>query len=385
MTRDIHALTSLRGVAALSVATLHVYRDFGYGWNLAGHTLYIEMAYLWVDFFFVLSGFVMSHVYAGDFAHGVTAKTARRFLTKRFARIYPLHLLTLCFFWGLALTKLMADAPTSGHVDPGVIPTHLLLMQAWGWHQELYWNHPAWSVSAEVAAYLVFPWLCLFTSWGPRSRAVLIAIGCLAGLALLQVLESRHSLKHATYDTGAIRCLFEFALGMLLYRAYVFLSLSRRMGWVGDDIVAFGSFAALIAAMHFGAPELMVIGACMSVILSGSLNQGGFSRFFALPPLLWLGSASYAIYMLHLPLLAIWGPISTRLPQAWIGDPSLAAAYLVTFMAALLGIAGLTHRFFEVPARIHTYRIASGWFGDRGSRASPHLVDAAFRGNVRDS
>ncbi|WP_119462285.1 acyltransferase family protein [Rhodospirillaceae bacterium SYSU D60014] len=382
MTRDIHALTSLRGVAALSVATLHVHRDFGYSWNFAGHTLYIEMAYLWVDFFFILSGFVMSHVYAGDFTHGVTAKTARRFLAKRFARIYPLHLLTLCFFWAWAITKLMADVRTSGHVDPAVIPIHLFMMQGWGWLQDLYWNYPAWSVSAEVAAYLLFPWLCLFVGWGPRSRSIATAFGCVVGLALLQALESKHSLKHATYDTGVIRCLFEFVLGMLLYRAYGFLSASRRMSWIGGDAIAFGGFGALVMAMHFGAPELAIIGACALVILSGSLNQGGFSRFFALPPLLWLGSASYAIYMLHAPLLAAWGPISTRLPQEWIGSPLLAATYLAVFMMVLLSVAGLTHRFFEVPARTHIYRFTSARFG---GRASPRLVGPAVGGSLRDS
>src|SRR3546814_10851142 len=145
----------------------------------------------------------------------------------------------------------------------------------------------------------------------------------------------------------------------------------RISDWSSDvcsSDLAFGSFAALVAAMHFGAPELAIIGACAWVILSGALNQGGFSRFFALPPLLWLGSASYAIYMLHAPLLAIWGPISTRLPQAWMGDPLMAATYIAVFMAALLTVAGLTPRFFEVPARTHLYRIASAWFGDQGRR-----------------
>jgi peptidoglycan/LPS O-acetylase OafA/YrhL len=364
MRHDISALTSLRGIAALSVASLHVSKDFGYTWNIAGHTFYVEFAYLWVDFFFILSGFIMSHVYGGDFVHDVRAGAVHQFLVKRIARIYPLHLLTLCFFWALALLKLSLGARTSGHIDPVLVPSHLFLLQGWGLHPKLYWNYPAWSISAEAAAYLAFPWLCLYITSSSRSRALLTGAGCLAGLMLLQALELNGSLRHATYDTGAIRCLFEFVLGMLLYRVHLALSL-RRISALGADATAFGSVAALIGAMHLGAPEMAIVCLCALVILSASVNESAFARCFAAPPLLWLGSASYAVYMLQAPLQAIWGPISTRLPQGWTGQPVLGAVYFTIFMLALLCAAGLTHRFFEVPARKRVHQIALAWTADQ--------------------
>ncbi|HEX7021666.1 MAG TPA: acyltransferase [Trueperaceae bacterium] len=363
MTRDLHALTSLRGVAALSVAMLHVHYDFGYSWNVEDYTLYLDKAYLWVDFFFILSGFILSHVYAGDFVDGASGRAVRRFLIKRFARIYPLHLLTLCFFWAVALLKLSVGARTAGHVDPALIPTHLFLMQAWGWPDGLYWNYPSWSISAEAAAYLLFPWLCLVVGPARRAQILLLAGGCLAGLALLQALDLGRTLKHATYDTGAIRCLLEFVLGMLLYRAHMVLSSSPGPGLLvdrlGGDAVAFGSFAALVVAMHLGAPELAIIALCALAILTASLNRGAFSRCFSVRPLLWLGAVSYAVYMLHAPLDLVWGPIATRLPDSWVGDPIQAAAYFAAFLLALLIAAGLTHRFFEVPARTYLTQFAS--------------------------
>jgi peptidoglycan/LPS O-acetylase OafA/YrhL len=364
MTRDIHALTSLRGVAALSVATLHLHRDFGYAWNLEAHTLYLDRAYLWVDFFFILSGFILSHVYARDFADGASGPAVRRFLVKRFARIYPLHLLTLGFFWAFALFKLSVGARTAGHVDPALIPSHLFLMQAWGWHDDLYWNYPSWSISAEAAAYLLFPWLCLAVMPAGRMRAILLGAGCLAGLALLQAFELKQTFRNATYDTGAIRCLFEFVLGMLLYRAHRALSdlPAARAALLGGDAAAFGGFGALILAMHFGAPELLIVALCALVVLAASLNEGAFARLFSVRPLLWLGAVSYAVYMLHAPLQSVWGPIATRLPEGWIGGPVLAAAYLAAFLVGLLVAAGLVHRFFEVPARSYLPQLAAAGF-----------------------
>src|SRR4051812_9167715 len=88
---EIRQLTSLRGVASMFVVIHHLKKEFGTTINLDGHTQIFNCGYLWVDFFFILSGFVMGLVYADFLAWPVAPQRYRQFLTKRLARIYPLH------------------------------------------------------------------------------------------------------------------------------------------------------------------------------------------------------------------------------------------------------------------------------------------------------
>jgi peptidoglycan/LPS O-acetylase OafA/YrhL len=101
-------LDALRGIAALAVVLLHV--DV-YSQLLARHvdSDFFRRAYLMVDLFFVLSGFVMSHVYSGWFDHGVHRGEARRFIAARIARVYPLHLLTLLYLVGIVIVRYRLD------------------------------------------------------------------------------------------------------------------------------------------------------------------------------------------------------------------------------------------------------------------------------------
>src|SRR3546814_14984278 len=87
--RDILHLTGLRAVAALMVLSMHL--DQIYGNVLARYLAPIDQGYLGVDVFFVLSGFILSHVYAAE----ISARTYGVFLWRRFARLYPIHLATL--------------------------------------------------------------------------------------------------------------------------------------------------------------------------------------------------------------------------------------------------------------------------------------------------
>ena len=94
---------------------------------------FFRRAYLMVDLFFVLSGFVMSHVYSGWFDHGVHRGEARRFIAARIARVYPLHLLTLLYLVGIVIVRYRLD-PSAWQpqheviYSPAVLPMHVLLL-----------------------------------------------------------------------------------------------------------------------------------------------------------------------------------------------------------------------------------------------------------------
>jgi peptidoglycan/LPS O-acetylase OafA/YrhL len=159
-------LTALRGIAALLTVVYHVGMWLGVGGGMLAkldQTKLIEKLYLMVDFFFVLSGFIMCYVYGKDFADSVTGAKFRRFIGARFARVYPLHVLTLCLmaltFWVSAKVGL-PDLPaltTENSIYSFV--TNLFLLHSMNLHGWFTWVHASWSISTEWWMYMIFPFL----------------------------------------------------------------------------------------------------------------------------------------------------------------------------------------------------------------------------------
>ena len=184
---QIYSHTALRGIAALLVVFYH----FGFG---AGSHFVFESApffrrsYLWVDFFFMLSGFIISFTHP-EFRARTRMKDIGLFLVRRFARVYPLHIVCLAYmvvFSGVtALIALHGGKPLSAEWSPlGLqhLVAQIFLLSAWGIVPDVGWNIPSWSISAEMVAYLAFPVLAIVT--GSRRAA--------------PALSSRHSRRHST-------------------------------------------------------------------------------------------------------------------------------------------------------------------------------------------
>src|SRR5258708_12529385 len=122
---EIRPLTSIRGIAAMGVVMYHFQGNFGDKFYLDSTTLVFSRGYLWVDFFFLLSGFILSHVHAEDFARGLTPY--RTFLFKRIARVYPLHVTTLV----ILLLPLFSPVPhpLRSPSTASSSPRHFLILQ----------------------------------------------------------------------------------------------------------------------------------------------------------------------------------------------------------------------------------------------------------------
>lgn len=160
----IASLTSLRGIAALWVMLFHLdviffYRGFG---PLVLHELtgLITKGYLWVDFFFILSGFVISHVYGAAFAGSLyRVSFIKSFLWARFTRIYPLHLFILSLLIPLSIiVPVLLPAVVDGSWEtflawPALLD-NLLLVNSMNQHIYLSWNIVSWSIGAEWWAYV---------------------------------------------------------------------------------------------------------------------------------------------------------------------------------------------------------------------------------------
>jgi len=138
---DIPALTGVRCIAAGMVLFLHLDQQFGH--QIGKWLAPVDQGYLGVDIFFILSGFIISHVYG----HTEAVSTIRgycRYMWFRFARIYPVHILTVLALITMVSVRGLLDT-NYWHTD--ALPYQLLMLHVW--IPEATWNAPAWSISAE--------------------------------------------------------------------------------------------------------------------------------------------------------------------------------------------------------------------------------------------
>jgi peptidoglycan/LPS O-acetylase OafA/YrhL len=149
------ALDAWRGIAALMVALYRLEAD---GWLYS--LPFIRNAYLFVDFFFVLSGFVIAHAYLGRLGTGTSQMV---FLVRRFGRVWPLHAFLLALFVSFELGRGLLWYARSGSFDafagaraPIPILWDGLLLQTLGFTGPTLWNTPAWSISTEFWTYCLF-------------------------------------------------------------------------------------------------------------------------------------------------------------------------------------------------------------------------------------
>jgi peptidoglycan/LPS O-acetylase OafA/YrhL len=179
--KSLPGLTGLRGLAALWVVLYHYCSLYlpalDAGW-LGG---LMSRGYLAVDLFFLLSGFVLAHVYS-DAAERKGFAFFRAFMRARVARIYPLHLLVLALFVAMAFAvrgiHYVKDGyyyplPLSGPRSLEALVANVLMLQGLK-ASDLSWNYPAWSISVEFAAYLVFP-LAIGLLWRLSGRSLTVA------------------------------------------------------------------------------------------------------------------------------------------------------------------------------------------------------------------
>jgi peptidoglycan/LPS O-acetylase OafA/YrhL len=339
----IESLTGLRALAALAVVLFHLqvvpFMPEGYA-RLPG----LPSFYLGVDLFFLLSGFVLMHVHGQEFGRP-RAATILHFLGLRLARIYPVHLTILAVLGLLVLAQLLL-APASTQTPEWQARFALdgllrhLALAAWS---SPTWNPPAWSLSAEWAAYLAFPalaFLCVRLTAAASAAAIallLLGFGFVYAGAFDYVLD-RH---------GLVRIGFEFSIGCLLYR------LARHCP-PGAALAAM-ALSAIAAAAAFGTrwgdfAVLPLLGAT----LLACATPTPLARLLSAPWLVWLGEISYALYMVHVLVLALFARAAARLLAVLpgIGWPVLMAASL----AAVVLLAAAIHYTIERPFRARARR-----------------------------
>lgn len=336
MTRpELRPLTAVRAPFAWAVVLYHLRLSL-VGWAPAGAIRALGHGYLAVDIFFLLSGFVIWLNY-GDRLVGREAATD--FLVRRLARIWPLHAAMLAFGALLAAVLLVSGRPAPDFPF-AALPLHLLLVQDWGWSNPQMWNDPAWSISAEWAAYLLAPVIALAL---PRRRLptpLLLLVATLPLLALA-ALFGRHPLGFDLAHDGVPRCLGEFFCGAALSVLW------RR--WRGDVRIEAGCWiagAACLASASAGVPEAIAMPFGFAALLLGlALGAERPRHPLGGRAIHWLGEISYATYLVHYLLFFAFKLAFVR--DASDVPPAQALAYLLLVLAA----SALLHHGLERPAQ----------------------------------
>lgn len=303
--------------------------------------------YLFVDFFFILSGFVVSHVYGSTFTGGVAIKGYVNFMRARFARIYPLHFFVLMVYVGLAAFGLKQDIPN----PDWSITAHLFLVQALGMFDKPTWNNPTWSISMEWWAYALFPFFITRFQKKMSGRAPLILLlGSLCGFTLLPIFLG--SADVLIGPAAFARCLTGFLAGTALYSLLMKQSFSLPMGATSAVVL----IAVIVAITVIPSPYCDIfafIGFCL-LIFATSKDQGTRSWLYH-PALIWVGDISYSIYLWHTLLLHVFakgiGLVKAHMqwPREW--EAFYFICFLVLFEIGILIVAHLSYKYIEIPAR----------------------------------
>jgi peptidoglycan/LPS O-acetylase OafA/YrhL len=300
---QLPALTGVRTLLAVNIMLFHFTPPHM-------QLLYpmINNSFVFVGFFILLSGYVLAYNYADR-----PRLVKRDFWIARFARLYPIYLLSLVLFCNMLVAEY--HARSHGEFWAGLILTPLLMQ---GWHPMLatFWNTVAWTLSCEAVLYLLFPWM-LKLSW-PKSplKLVLLLLGVWAAGLIphtlylifnpdhLQTPIDRYSygfwLRALKYTPGAYICTFVVGITLAKLQAAVRLSPRQRSLVAALSLLAiFLFFAVAVERVPYVLMHGGLLVPIFSALVIGLSGPNIFASAFSVRPLMLLGQASYALFLLH--------------------------------------------------------------------------------------
>ncbi|GAA3852754.1 acyltransferase [Celeribacter arenosi] len=351
-------LEAFRGFAALLVAWFHS------GFVYFEKPLLVRPANIYVDFFFVLSGFVLMHAYLGRVQSGMGFY---RFAALRLARLWPLHMAML-FVWVVYIGTQVVLHKWAGIGDGEFGDTSLLsfvynvlLIHSLGVMDHLTWNYPSWSISAEYYTYLIF---FVFLSVFMRVKYTAITLASLAatlGLFFISILRDSPSIL-ASHDFGLLRCIAGFFAGAAVYGLYQRypLCLSRGLSSLVEIGALCLSIYCVVNSVADRGMQLASIASFVVLIFVFSSGRGILSDALSLSPFRFLGRISYSVYLVHAIVLSAGGFVMKQLfnlERTEIAPGHLAiATHLATpinllLLGIVIVISTFTYRYIELPGQ----------------------------------
>ena len=352
---EIYSHTALRGIAALMVVLVHFRSFFHPSIDPDEVTFFLMKGYLWVDFFFILSGFVMSYVYVIEHPERRNFSEIAHYLIARIARVYPLHLMSLAtvllFFMIVSLISWNQKEEFCCVFDGSLrtaesLLANLFLIHAWGMFDWVTWNLPSWSLSSEFFCYLIFAGLLAMD--GYARKLALIALSCIVLIYYGFSLATGDDIDE-NFRLSIVRAISAFSIGILLF-------LGRRMVITLSEkcltSIQIATDVTLLLSLHFGVADVISISLMAVVVLVTWEDRGILSNWLAARSLHTLGLFSYSIYMWHYLIKYIgledWESfIGLPVQSSILGSVIFVACLTVT----VIPIAVWSYRSVEMPAR----------------------------------
>lgn len=339
----LEQLTGLRFFAALLVFGVH------FRWDTSPEALQaiVAQGYVGVSFFFVLSGFVLTHSYSRRVRAGEISFLSYALL--RVARLTPLHLLTGLPFVYFAIIQNQAIYSE----EFGVVKTllNVTFLQSWVPVSDYYFslNAPSWSLSDEMFFYVCFFFLAalsprrLFLLTCALGAVVVIAAGLVQAFLGETQFFGKYPFSHWLFYVFPGFRILEFMVGMGLHELW-------RRGLRLPNVAIPLSYLALFAAMWF-APlvadpfrySLYYLPVIVLFFYAHLADSSAWRTFYASPLLVLLGNASFAFYLIHQPML--------HLMNLFIRGAMPADAVFLPVSLTITAVASvILYKVYEMPA-----------------------------------
>lgn len=346
--RYIKALNAFRGFAALYVVLYHLryYTDFDW----FGTFPILQFGYIGVDFFFILSGLIISHVYLKPEAQRPAGYWSK-FITYRLARLFPVHALIMVLMLICAPVAIYLDPSRAALTGADMIDWVSLtfLVRQWALPEAYAWNSPAWSVSAEFFAYVIaFPIITYLCAKRLTLRTGLIMM--VSAVSLFAIMLAQRGTVNITDTTGPlIRVVAGFLLG-----SGIFVSLNALRPAKDFDTILGISLAGLpiafVGAIALKSNRLIGFDALLLLALTATitltyLSRGPISRWLSQSRLFWLGEISFALYMCHIPVLRVCKFVTNKV--------GIERGFVIGLLGVALCVitAHLLYTYVEIPCR----------------------------------
>lgn len=360
-------MESLRGFAAILIALMHAGTNFAYNSALCSNQ-FIRNCHLMVDFFFVLSGFVIAYNY---YDRITDPGSLWRFQARRFLRLYPLHLLTLLAFVGVQCSRYVllqywiqnGIAAPDSHFDFGFNSLiHNLLLTHSILQDNLSFNSPSWSISVEFYTYSVFA-VGMFLIRGKKLRPAFTVVTVLVGACYFL---SREDIDVTNGHAGLIRCLYSFSLGVLIY------SWGERVKRPLPAILAPVLLIICLILIYFSNSihEVCFPPACAAFLFAMIHSpDNGMKHLLSHHVLVSSGTLSYGVYMWHsfiwflIARYFMWQPDTSMMIHPDTGflvpDVPTVTATLLVFagMTVVFAISWISYKYVESPVNNLRHRL----------------------------
>ncbi len=353
-------MTGLRGIAAVWVMTFHAQQNAGkiFGLPFLERIRPFGTGSLGVDLFFMLSGFILMYAHERDF-HGLHKDQLFRFARLRFMRVYPLNAIVLFLISILVALQpgfvaWMRVSNNACDFTFGAFLRTLFLATRWFLPVSGDWNQPVWSLSLEVVAYVMFPFLAFFAlrlsqKWKLIGLATLsIVIGAL--------ILKEHPSQSVIGQIALARMIPCFIAGIAVFRLWELSgdSVKKHAGWVSTFSVA---CILCMCTINRGTRLLSLF---FAMLLYGlAFERGAVNRLLSSRAAVFLGEISFPLYLIHaVPLLWL------RYILLLKGDAysqTVKAVALVCWAAGCVVVATLLHFFAEKPF----HALGRRWAGAR--------------------